>query len=99
MTISSAAFLLGIFFTPALVMVLGHRLRGRSQEHRRRFWGGVYGYFLGIILSISAMLLPPVAWGQGLSIRTFLVHWAMLIGGMAGILTGPYWARKPGRRR
>lgn len=99
MTISSVALLLGLFGTPAFLMVLGHRLRGRTQAHRRRFWGGVYGYFLGMVFSISAMLLPPVAWAQEPSIRLFLVHWAMLLGGMIGILTGPYWARKPRRRR
>ena len=99
MTMSSLALLLGLFVTPASLMVLGHRLRGRSKEHRRRFWGGVYGYFVGVVLSVSAMLIPPVSWVQEPSIRPFLIHWAMLLGGMAGIATGPFWARKPGRRR
>jgi hypothetical protein len=99
MTSFSVALILGLFGTPAILMALGHRLRGRSLDHRRRFWGGVYGYFLGIVISISAMLLPPVAWVQEPSLRPFLVHWAMFLGGVIGILTGPYWARKPGRRR
>jgi len=99
MTISLFALLLGLFGTPAALMILGHRLRGRTLNHKRRFWGGVYGYFLGILLSVSAMLFPPVAWAQEPSIRLFLAHWAMLLGGLIGILTGPYWARKPRSRR
>lgn len=99
MTVSSAALLLGLFGTPAFLMVLGHRLRGRSKAHRRRFWGGVYGYFIGIIVAISAMLLPPIWWGSEPSIRQLLVHWSMLLGGLVGVLTGPYWARRPPRLR
>lgn len=98
MTVYLLALLLGLFGVPALLMILGHRLRGRSEPHKRRFWGGVLGYIIGIVVAVCAMLLPPVSWADGTFLRPFLVHWAMLAGGVLGVLTGPLWARKPGGR-
>jgi len=99
MTVYLLALLLGLFGVPALLMILGHRLRGRSEPHKRRFWGGVLGYIVGIVVAVCAMLLPPVLWADGTFLRPFLVHWAMLVGGVGGVLTGPLWARRPGGRR
>ena len=99
MTAHPFVLLLGLFGMPGLLMVLGHRLRGRSEGHKRRFWGGVAGYIVGMVVAISAMLLPPVWWADGTFLRPFLVHWAMLSGGILGVLTGPFWARAPARRR
>lgn len=93
------ALLLGLFAVPGLLMVFGHRLRGRSESHKRRFWGGVTGYILGMLVAISSMLFPPVWWADESFLRPFLVHWPMLIGGGLGILTGPFWARPPSKRR
>jgi hypothetical protein len=99
MTISLLALLLGLFGVPALLMILGHRLRRRTESHKRRFWGGVLGYVLGIVVAVSAMVLPPVWWADGSLLRPFLVHWSMVTGGVLGVLTGPAWARPPSRRR
>ena len=99
MTGPSIALFLGLFGVPSLLMILGHRLRGRSENHKRRFWGGVFGYFGGAILAITAMLVPPVLWPEESVLRPFLVHWPILLGGVLGILSGPLWARNPGRRR
>jgi hypothetical protein len=99
MTVSLFALLLGLFGVPAMLMILGHRLRGRSESHKRRFWGGVVGYTVGILVAVFAMMLPPVWWTEGTSLRPLLVHWAMLGGGVLGVLTGPRWARAPARRR
>jgi hypothetical protein len=99
MTISLLALLLGLFGVPALLMILGHRLRGRSERHKRRFWGGVLGYVLGMVVAVCAMLLPPVGWADGSLLRPFLVHWSMFTGGVLGVLTGPAWARTPARRK
>jgi len=93
------SLLLGLFGVPSMLMILGHRLRGRTQSHKRRFWGGVICYVMGMAVAISAMLMPPVWWADGALMRPFLVHWAMLLGGVVGVLTGPLWARPPGRRR
>ena len=98
MMLDSLGLFLGLFGVPGLLLSLGHRLRGRSTRHKRRFWGGVLGYVVGIGTAVAAMLLPPVGWGEGASLRPFLVHWAMLLGGLIGVLTGPLWARSPGRR-
>jgi hypothetical protein len=99
MTISLLALLLGLFGVPTLLMILGHRLRGRSERHKRRFWGGVTGYIVGILTAVCAMMLPPVWWADGTFLRPFLVHWPMLVGGVLGVLTGPAWARAPAKRR
>ena len=98
MTAPLLALLLGLFGVPALLMGLGHRLRGRSQSHKRRFWGGALGYMVGVAVAITAMLFPPVWWSDGSFLRPFLVHWAMFIGGILGVVTGPFWARAPSRR-
>ena len=99
MTAPSIALFLGLFGVPSLLMVLGHRLRGRSEAHKRRFWGGVFGYFVGMIVAISAMLVPPVWWAEGAFLRPFLIHWSILLGGLLGVTTGPRWARTPGKRK
>ena len=99
MTVYLLALLLGLFGVPALLMILGHRLRGRSENHKRRFWGGVLGCIMGIVVAVCAMLLPPVWWADGTFLRPFLVHWSMLVGGGLGVLTGPLWARRPGGHR
>ena len=97
MTIYLLALLMGLFGVPALLMTLGHRLRGRSEPHKRRFWGGVSGYIMGMVVAVCAMLLPPVWWGDGTFLRPFLVHWAMFTGGVLGVLSGPLWARTPAK--
>lgn len=95
MIVQSLALLLGLFGVPVLLMVMGHRLRGRSRAHKRRFWGGAFGYVVGILIAVSAMLLPPVYWGSEEFLRSLLVHWSMLGGGLMGVLSGPLWARVP----
>jgi hypothetical protein len=95
MNVHLLGLLLGFFGVPTALMALGHRLRGRTVTHKRRFWGGVYGYILGILIAISFMLLPPVWWGTESPVRTVMLHWAMVVGGGLGILSGPYWARSP----
>jgi hypothetical protein len=93
------ALALGFFGVPCLLMAFGHRLRGRTQTHKRRFWGGVAGFLLGMALAIPAMILPPTMWADEALLRPLLVHWAMLVGGVSGVLTGPWWAKAPSERR
>jgi hypothetical protein len=97
--VHSFALALGFFGVPFLLMSFGHRLRGRTTTHKRRFWGGVAGYILGMGLAISSMLFPPTLWADEALLRPLLIHWAMLVGGVAGVLTGPWWARVPRKRR
>jgi len=99
MNLAPLVLLIGLFGIPGLLMVLGHRLRGRTTAHKRRFWGGVYGYILGMLLAVASMLIPPVAWTDEPGLRSALVHWAMLVGGLLGVLTGPMWAGPPRPRR
>jgi hypothetical protein len=45
------------------------------------------------------MLFPPTLWADEALLRPLLIHWAMLVGGVAGVLTGPWWARVPRKRQ
>lgn len=96
---ASVVLFIGLFGIPGILMGFGHRLRGRTTTHKRRFWGGVYGYVVGMGLAAGAMMLPPVAWEAEHGLRALLVHWSMVTGGILGLLTGPIWARPPRRRR
>jgi len=82
------AFLAGLLGVPALLLYLGQRLRGRGIRGKAGFWGGVAGYVLGTAATLSAMLLPPVSWVGGSFLRTLVVHWSILLGGILGIVAG-----------
>ena len=90
MTPGRVALLLGLFAAPLVLLYLGHRLRGRGPRARRSFWGGIAGYLVGMIVSVAAMMMPPVWWTDGGAARDFVVHWAMLVGFLLGIVLGPF---------
>ena len=89
MTGERVALLLGLFAAPLVLLYLGHRLRGRGPRARHAFWGGVAGYVVGMLISVAAMMMPPV-WWTGEAARDFAVHWAMLVGFLLGIMLGPF---------
>lgn len=80
------ALLFGLFGAPLLLVHFGHRLRDRSARERKRFWGGVIGHAIGMLVSVAAMLMPPIWWAGGSFARDFAVHWSMLIGFILGVL-------------
>jgi hypothetical protein len=96
MTVHGLALLLGLFGVPAALATLGHRFRERDPSERRRFWGGVIGYGVGLAVTLTAMMAPPVWWAGGGVVREVAVHWSMLAGFLAGVLAGPL---SLGRRR
>lgn len=83
------ALLFGLFAAPLLLLALGHRVRDASHREKARFWGGVVGYIVGMLVTVLAMMLPPTAWGDAASLRTLVVHWSMLVGFALGLLLGP----------
>ncbi len=88
MRVSSLVLLSSLFVAPWVLLNLGHRLRAKRSRARRRFWGSVGGYLAGLLLSIGAMLLPPVAWAAEEGLRSFLVHGSPALGLILGFLVG-----------
>ena len=86
-------FLVGLFLIPLGFLVLGHRLRDRTEVQRSMFWGGVSGYVLGRHQAVAAALYPPVMWPGGESLRGMAVHLGMLACGGLGFLLGGLFAR------
>lgn len=82
------ALLAGLFVVPILLLATGHRLRRRDAPTRYRFWGGVLGYIVGLLVATAAMLAPPVWWQGGGVVRELFVYWAMTAGFVAGIAVG-----------
>jgi L-cystine uptake protein TcyP (sodium:dicarboxylate symporter family) len=87
------ALLTGLFIAPAVLLVLGHRMRERSDRSKRMFWGGVIGHSIGLAIAMLVMMTPPVWWADTESARTFTVHWSMLVGFGAGALIAPVLPR------
>lgn len=96
--ISRLALLLGLFAAPAVLLYYGYRFRERSDPVRRRFWGGVTGHVLGMLVATAAMLAPPIAWTGGALTRDLAVHWSMLAGFLIGVLAGPLVRPATGNR-
>lgn len=87
MSLPMLALLAGLFVVPVGLLWMGHRLRRRTPAWRGAFWGAVAGHVLGMLVSVAAMHVPAVLWGDG-GWRTMLVHWAMLLGAVLGGVVG-----------
>lgn len=89
------ALLFGILGAPAILVALGHHLRRKSARSNHLFWGGVMGHTLGLMVTIFAMLAPPVSWMGGGQMRTLWVHWSLLAGFAIGLVLALF-VRSPG---
>lgn len=90
------ALLLGFFIVPFCLLLLGHRLRDRSDRSRAAFWGGVIGHTSALLVSMTALHYPPVLWSS--HARVLIVFWLMLLGGVVGAAVGALLPlRKTGR--
>lgn len=88
MILARLALLAGLFILPVVLLTLGHGMRDRSTRTKRLFWGGVIGHAVGIIVTMVVMMSPPVWWADAESVRTFAVHWAMVVGCAVGVAGG-----------
>ena len=87
------ALLLGLFAVPAYLLSLGNRFRYRTPSERGRFWGGVIGHSLGVLVAVTAMLAPPLLWPTS-SMRDLAVHWSMVVLGVGGLVFGAIVLRR-----
>ena len=81
------AFLVGLFAVPLALLIAGHSFRRRSARGRTVFWGGVVGYFAGVLLATTLALLPAVQWLEA-GPRGIVVHWGMLLATLVGVAVG-----------
>ncbi len=89
------ALLLGILGAPAILIAMGHHLRRKSARSKHLFWGGVTGHTIGLMVTLVAMLAPPLSWVDGGQMRTLWVHWSMLAGFGLGLALAMF-VRSPG---
>jgi len=89
MSVARLVFLVGMFGPPLLLLAMGRSYRQRSVPARGAFWGGVFGYGVGVVLTLLAMLEPAVAWSDSL-MRELTVHGGLLAGSVVGMGSG--WA-------
>lgn len=96
MNASGIIFLLGLFAAPAVLLWLGHRLRGRGAAAFGAFWGGVIGHSLALVAVLVAAHWPPVLWVEG-SLRAGIVFGSLLGASILGAGIGAAVAVARGR--
>lgn len=90
MSVSTIAFLLGLFVVPTYLLWAGHHWRSRSSRVRGAFWGGVIAHTLAALVSSGVALFNPVHWSAGETLRGFFGYWLMLVAGLIGMLIGAW---------
>ena len=99
MTLGTAAFLLGAFVVPAMLLWLGHRLRRRTPRERGAFWGGVIGHVIALVVGSIAGMTPAEHWAADDTLRGALGFWSFLVlpllGAVVGMLRAPRAPRAP----
>lgn len=78
------ALLVGLFLVPAYLVWLGHGLRDRTPRQRSAFWGGVIGHAAAMVVTLGAMMAPPIWWHDGGMLRDAAVHWTLILGVLIG---------------
>ena len=101
MTAGLAAMLAGIFGVPALLLLVGHRLRRRSMRVQSAFWGAVAGHLLAMVIGSVAAMNPPEEWAPTDTWRGMLGLWSFLLFPLAGVLlaTIARWGTAPDKTR
>jgi hypothetical protein len=79
MSLNLAAFLLGLFIVPIVLLAMGHKLRRRSTRVQKAFWGGVFGYCVAGTAAVIYGMIPPENWVEGETARGFIGFWGMLV--------------------
>ena len=83
--IAGVALIAGLFLVPLALLAVGHRFRSRPARRQRIFWGGTIGYFAGVVIACTAMMLPPVLWTNSSALRGLTVFGAMPAGFLLGL--------------
>ena len=88
MSAGLAAFLVGLFVVPGILLWYSHHLRKRSPRARAIFWGAVIGHCVAGFLAVILGMIPPEAWTSEETIRGFAGLWGLLLFPLLGALIG-----------
>jgi glyoxylase-like metal-dependent hydrolase (beta-lactamase superfamily II) len=88
--------LLGIFGVPTGLLALSHRFRDLGRRPRGAFWGGLFGWTVGMGVWVAATLGPVVMWDPG-SARLAGVVLPLFGFALVGALLGAAIGRTPRR--
>ena len=86
MTIHHLALLLGLFGIPVLALAIGFKFRKQGPRARAIFWGAIIGHTLATVLASVAAIWPPRVPGPEDDVRSAMILWLLLLGGIAGAL-------------
>jgi hypothetical protein len=86
MTIHHMALLLGLFAVPVVALAIGFKFRKQGERARSIFWGAIIGHTVATVIASVAAIWPPREPGPGDEIRSALILWTLLLGGVIGAL-------------
>lgn len=79
MTIPLMALLAGLFGVPALLLIVGHRLRRRSARTQSVFWGALLAHIVAALAALLFSMIPPEGWHSDNFWRGAFTLWALLV--------------------
>lgn len=86
MTIHHIALLLGLFAVPLIALVIGFKFRKQGPQARAIFWGAIIGHTIATIFASVAAIWPPRVPGPEDDVRSLMILWLLLLGGIVGAL-------------
>lgn len=88
MSVALVALLSGLFVVPALLLIVGHRLRRRSARVQSAFWGAIAAHILAAIAAVTFGMIPPEQWRADDFWRGAFGFWSLLIAPVIGAFFG-----------
>ena len=86
MTIHHLALLLGLFAVPIVALAIGFKFRKQGPQARAIFWGAVIGHTIATLFASVAAIWPPRVPGPEDDVRSAMILWTLLLGGILGAL-------------
>ncbi len=89
--LGSVGLLIGLFLVPIWLVREAHGIRNRDLRRMRLFWWVALGHTLGMLVTLAALLAPPIFWGDAGGLRSVLIYWGLFAGAGTGGLVGLVW--------
>lgn len=88
MTLPLIVLLAGLFVIPAVLLMVGHRLRRRSAHVQSAFWGAIFAHIIASLAVVAFSMIPPEAWQTTDSLRGAIGFWSLLVAPVVGAAIG-----------
>ena len=88
MTIPLTALLAGLFVVPAVLLLVGHRLRKRPARTQSAFWGALIAHIVAALLVLFFSMIPPEGWHADDFWRGAFTLWGLLVFPLIGAGVG-----------